>query len=406
MIAKMHAFSIKKGTSSMEDQMQRNRARNFANRPAEVFGQEMPIQHRPIARPAQVFHPLPAPTGLAPYHLSLSDILPAEQIEGIRASKRLIFHVTGDTGGVKSPEPQLIVMKHMGREFDHPDPLTHPAFFYNLGDVVYYYGEAKYYHSQFYEPTIHYPAPIFAIPGNHDGDVFEPTAHSLAAFVENFCAPTPRHTKEAGDALRDAMTQPNVYWTLEAPFVTIIGLYTNVPDGAMFDEKQVAWLESELAEAPRDKALLLAMHNPIYSADGYHHGSTYLTGVLDSAIERAGRVPDLFLAGHVHNYQRFTRSWKNREIPYLVAGTGGFWQLYALPEVGGKKITTPFAVPNTDVTLENYCDDHHGYMRLEVSPQTLKVAFLSVPRPHEAWSAPAVVQDSFTLDLQEHRLLR
>lgn len=38
-------------------------------------------------------------------------------------------------------------------------------------------------------------------------------------------------TKDAGDAWRTAMIQPNVYWTLEAPFVTIIGLYTNLPEG-------------------------------------------------------------------------------------------------------------------------------------------------------------------------------
>jgi 3',5'-cyclic AMP phosphodiesterase CpdA len=174
----------------------------------------------------------------------------------------------------------------------------------------------------------------------------------------------------------------------------------------MFDDNQIAWLESELADAPKDKALLLAMHNPVYSADGYHHGSLYLTRVLDSAIERTGRIPDMFLAGHVHNYQRFTRTWKGRDIPYLVVGTGGFWQLYALPKVGGEKIKPPFPIPNTDVILENYCDDRHGYLRLEVSEQTLKADFLSVPRPQEAWSAPAVVQDSFTIDLRNHRLLR
>src|SRR5947207_2025044 len=234
----------------MEEQIQRNPIRHFANQPAEVFGQDMVIQQQPITRPAQIFHPLPTPTGSAPYHLSLSDVLPPEQVASIQAAGRLVFHTAGDTGGIKSPEPQQITIEHMGREFDSPDPHTHPAFFYHLGDIVYYYGEAKQYHSQFYEPAIHYPAPIFAIPGNHDGDVFNETIPSLAAFVENFCAPTPQHNKEAGDALRDTMTQPNVYWTLETPFATFIGLYSNVPEGGQLDDQQIAWFESELAEAP------------------------------------------------------------------------------------------------------------------------------------------------------------
>lgn len=391
----------------MEEHHHDYRARNFADRPGVVHDDHVPIQKEPLPlHAARPFRPLLAPPGTVPYHLSLAEVLPADHIEQIHASGHILFHAVGDTGGVKSPEPQMIVMTHMDRDFAAPDPSAQPAFLYHLRDVVYYYGEAEQYYSQFYEPAIHYPAPIFAIPGNHDGDVFDETVPTLAAFLNNFCAPTPRHTREAGDALRDAMTQPNVYWTLEAPFVTIIGLYTNVPEGGMFDERQRAWLEAELAQAPTNKALLLAMHNPVYSADGYHSGSPYLAEVLDRAIERTGRIPDAFLAGHVHNYQRFTRFWRNREIPYLVVGTGGFWQLYSLLKVGGEKITTPFAIPNTDVTLEHYCDDRHGYLLLEVSEQTLKAQFLTVPRPQEAWSAPAVVHDAFTLDLREHRLLR
>src|SRR5215813_1420894 len=122
------------------DTQQEPRRRHFANRPAKVFGRHLTIQQQPIERPAQVFHPLPKPTGPAPYHLSLSSVLPPEQMERIRTSSRLVFHAAGDTGGVKSPEPQLLTIDHMERDFADPDPLTHPAFFYHLGDVVYYYG--------------------------------------------------------------------------------------------------------------------------------------------------------------------------------------------------------------------------------------------------------------------------
>src|SRR5579862_2678261 len=133
-----------------------SRPRRFANIPENTFGEDVTLQHEPITRPTQVFRPLPAPTGPAPYHLSLSSVLPAEQIAAITASGKLIFHTVGDTGGVKSPQPQQIVMSHMDHEFDDPNPQNRPVFFYNLGDVVYYYGEASQYYSQFYDPAVHY----------------------------------------------------------------------------------------------------------------------------------------------------------------------------------------------------------------------------------------------------------
>ena len=54
---------------------------------------------------------------------------------------------------------------------------------------------------------------------------------SLKPFVRHFCAPAPVHSHSAHEAPRTTMTQPNVYWTLNTPFATIIGLYTNVPEG-------------------------------------------------------------------------------------------------------------------------------------------------------------------------------
>jgi len=43
-----------------------------------------------------------------------------------------------------------------------------PSFFFHLGDVVYNFGESRYYYDQFHEPNRAYPAPIMANPGNHD----------------------------------------------------------------------------------------------------------------------------------------------------------------------------------------------------------------------------------------------
>ncbi len=136
------------------------------------------------------------------------------------------------------------------------------------------------------------------------------------------------------------MTQPGVYFTLDAPFVSIIGLYTNVLEGpgvitdedghypALKGDGQYDWLVSELQRlAPLrkalDRAVILACHHPPASADVTHGGTTGLANDLDRAFTAAGLWPDAILSGHAHIYQRFSRSADGREIPYIVAGSGG-----------------------------------------------------------------------------------
>lgn len=383
--------------------MQNPPTRRIPTRTVVPTGLQINVRHP--RQPNQGPQPLPAPAGRFPYHLALDSLLTSAQMHTINDAQRLVFHVAGDTGGVKSPQPQRIVASHMERDFDGSDAASHPAFFYNLGDVVYYYGEANQYYSQFYEPYERYPAPILAIPGNHDGDVLPNSAPSLAAFVENFCASNPHLTSEAGDVNRDAMTEPNVYWTLDTPFVTIIGLYTNVPEGGWMDAQQLAWLHSELSGAPSDKALIVALHHPIYSADVMHSGSQHMSEALEHAISQSGRYPDMVLTGHVHNYQRFTRKLAERDLPYIVAGAGGYWHLHAMSkDAQGHPLKVPYAVPDTDVTLESFCSDRHGYLLMEATPNTLKGTYYTVPRPQESWSGPAHQLDTFTLDLQTRRL--
>jgi hypothetical protein len=334
-------------------------------------------------------------------------LLPPTTIGAIEKAGTLAFHIMGDCGGVKFPEPQQIVADHLERDVQEA-PAAHradPAFLYLLGDVVYYYGAATEYHHQFYEPYIHYSLPIVAIPGNHDGDVdpHDPRP-SLAAFVENFCAAAPSITSEAGDSTREAMTQPYVYWTFEAPFMTIIGLYSNVPEGGQLDQQQISWFESELANAPEDKALLVTMHHPVFSGDVFHSGSLYMQGILDDAIQRTGRGPDAVFAGHVHNYQRFTRTRASVTVPYIVAGAGGYWHLHAMADHNGAPVTAPLELSD-ELTLESFSQDRHGFMRVVVSQTQLHGDYLTVPRPQEHWKAAAQVFDSFTLNLRSHTLV-
>jgi acid phosphatase type 7 len=375
------------------------------------FGRLLPIsgtllvRHSPDATTQQPPQPLPQPTGSLPFHLSLDQVLSPAELQTIQSSGRMVFHIVGDTGGIKTPLDQGLVASQMEQDLAIQDPTARPAFFYHLGDVVYYYGQASEYYSQFYEPYLHYDVPILAIPGNHDGDVLDSSVPSLSAFVENFCATEPHLSSEAGDSGRDTMTQPNVYWTLETPFVTFIGLYTNVPEGGWMDNNQIAWLQSELTNAPQGKALIVSMHHPIYSADVYHSGSTYMHDTLNQAMQNSGRVPDTVLAGHVHNYQRFTRTLNGRALPYIVAGAGGYFNLHTMQQVQSAPINTPYPLPNEEgVVLESYCDDHHGYLLLEVDDQTLKGQYFSVPTSQEPASTPTKQIDAFRLNLKTHQL--
>jgi acid phosphatase type 7 len=200
------------------------------------------------------------------------------------------------------------------------------------------------------------------------------------------------------------MTQPNVYWTLVAPLVTIVGLYTNVPEGGRLDEDQIDWLQSELSDAASDRALLVALHHPVYSADAHHGGSARMGEVLDAAIEASGRTPDLVLTAHVHNYQRFTRRLGDREVPYIVAGAGGYWHLhYMAKDDQGQPLKLPWQTPEADVRLDAYCEDRHGYLRVTVTDTSLKGEYITVPRPQESWRrGPVATADSFELDLRRH----
>src|SRR5262249_27989956 len=163
------------------------------------------------------------------------------------------------------------------------------------------------------------------IPGNHDGDVDPQTGESsLEGFVRNFCSQAAVHTPEAKDAPRTAMTQPNVYWTLLTPLVTIIGLYSNCPEGGQLSQAQIDWVQAGVGSAPKDRALIVAAHHPIYLAYGPKHGSPHLYGVLEAAVQASDRVPELVLTGHVHNYQRFTGQLKGKDVPMIVVGAGGY----------------------------------------------------------------------------------
>ncbi len=157
------------------------------------------------------------------------------------------------------------------------------------------------------------------------------------------------------------MSQPYVYFTLECPFVTIIGAYSNVPEHGSVDSQQQQWLTNEFATAPRDKALIFCVHHPVYSFDDHHSGSPHMADFLQHAINDSRRLPNLVLTGHVHNYQRIERSLIGGEItPFIVAGSGGYFHLHGMNAEAG---TTD---SQTGAHLVANDQHNHGYVTLAV----------------------------------------
>ena len=340
-------------------------------------------------------------------NLPLRAIMPEDWITD---AGHIVFHTVGDTGGIYGTEAQEAIADQMEAQVDAAPDQSKPAFFYNLGDVVYFNGQSQHYRWQFYEPYQYYQPHIFAIPGNHDGDsrlsgndnpVTEPT---LTGFITNFCDEQPRYLFP----YRATTTQPYVYWTLEAPFVTIVGLYSNV-DGALDGRgsiEQQRWLEDQLRMAPEHKCLIVAVHHPPYSLDQPHGGSPDILIALDEARANSHRTPDIVLSGHVHSYQRFTRQVDEREIPFLVAGAGGFANMpqamYKLQvEDDGRSIETPFQTTEADVILESYNDIDPGFLQVTIDRETLVGEYFTVPFEDKPPSDPF---DRFSLDWRNHKI--
>jgi hypothetical protein len=335
----------------------------------------------------QPWRDLPPPTGLPPFRMNLQALLDPNTYQQIGKDKKLVFHSVGDTGGVTTPTYIDGVSHFMECDMNDMNPPDRPTFFYHQGDVVYFAGESANYWPEFYEPYLNYNAPIVAIPGNHDGDV-NPTTNetSLQAFVRNFCAQSAIISPDNLEAPRRTMTQPNVFWTLNTPLVTIIGMYSNCPEGGQVSDMQRQWFVSELQAADKKLPIILAIHHPIYSAYGPHPGSTRLKSLLDESCKEANRAPDVVLTGHVHNYQRFSAPLLDKKnVPFIVAGAGGYKKkLHVLSRnfhdaLDQKKL--PIQVDDSPELLETFNDQQHGYLRVAVTPKKITLDYIAVPDP-------------------------
>jgi hypothetical protein len=287
--------------------------------------------------------PFPRPMPDPP-RIDLAQLLGPNLLQPIVESRSLTFHSVGDTGASDSGliSSEHLVADSMSEEVTRGG-VTGPAFLFHLGDVVYSFGESQYYYDQFYEPFRRYDRPIFALAGNHDGAVYgpnvnTPVAPTLTAFLRNFCASSPGPSPDAVSVARTTMTQPGVYFTLDTPCLSIIGLYSNVLEhpgvvssqGGHFSlpDDQLSFLSAELARLKPEReamtrAVILAVHHPPVSFDGTNGSSPLMANEIDEVCAKVDLWPDMVLSGHAHLYQRFSRQIKGRTIPYLVAGSGG-----------------------------------------------------------------------------------
>lgn len=369
---------------------------------------KLQVQAAHIQLPHYGFQPLPTPLGPAPYRFDLSKLLPATDIAQIAAGT-MVFHTVGDTGDHRGQQ-QDFVAEMMTQDAASLPANRKPAFYYHLGDVVYFAGDIDMYGDNFYATYKDYPCFIVSIPGNHDcqpddpqdGPV-DPSKVPLDGWVQNFMSSTPGQlgSLKTG-ATRTQLDLPNVFWTFTTPLVTIIGLFSNVgEDEAEIHPDQVAWFQGELKAADPNLPLIVTIHHPPFSGDNEHSGSSVADQVLTAGFKATGRYPNLVLSGHVHNYQRFTSVVQGPkgqlQVPYVVAGAGGYINLGKMQLVNGALPRAPLAVGN-GLTLEQYDASNFGFLRLEVSKTQVIGTYFSAPYSSGATPA-AKVADSFTVDL-------
>jgi|SRR5579864_90734 len=368
----------------------------------------------------------------------------AKTIQAIQNAKRIVFHCAGDSGASnqKNFPHELSVADQVTLDCHSASLTDRPQFFYHLGDVVYNFCESQYWYDQFYDPFRNYPAPIFAIPGNHDSFVVPKTKTAdepLKIFARNFCAAKPNITREAGSLHRTAMTQPGVYFSLDAPFVRIIGLFSNALEdpGVISNQSgkfpavpnfQIDYLKAQLQSIKDEKytgAVLLAVHHPPFSfspqssgSGGNHSSSSDMLREIDTICKQVGVYPHAFLSGHAHNYQRYTRTVDfgandPYDVPFIVCGDGGHNVNPLVQNRKGQPAQDPGngidvsylenkpAVKSKGLLLEKHDSLNYGYLRISVDEQQLRIGF------HQAGvaSLPQSRFDMVTVDLATHTMV-
>ncbi|MFE9095828.1 metallophosphoesterase family protein [Streptomyces sp. NPDC007264] len=278
---------------------------------------------------------------------------PADKVIRRDDPDRFSFMVLGDTG--EGDDPQYAVVPgflQAGQD---------TRFAVVASDVIYPVGDTADYGTKFFRPYRDYPAPVYAIPGNHDW------YEDLHGFMRVFCdagplaaEPAPRPLTRAWlrallwhephpvdeQRLAEARTlrsapaqralQPGPYWAIDAGPVRIIGIDTGLL--GTVDAEQGRWLR-EAARGPRPKILVTG--SPLY-VDGEHHPCPIDGGgTVDDIVRDPAHHFVAAIGGDIHNYQRYPVDVDGRTIQYVVSGGGGAFMhaTHTIPRVSVANVT-------------------------------------------------------------------
>jgi hypothetical protein len=193
------------------------------------------------------------------------------------------------------------------------------------------------------------------------------------------------------------MTQPGVYFTLDAPLVSIIGLYSNAGEsGGWLNDQQYAFLLGELQRlkplrAAKQRAVILSIH---HLPKWFPSAKDPTSAALDAHFAQAGLWPDAVVVGHAHLYQRVVRQsgvgGAPANIPYMVNGGGGYG-IVATQASGGAYVNALPAGLATVIAEE-------GFLRVTVnkSAAALSLQFDYHSAKRGAGAAPA---DTYTVTI-------
>ena len=218
---------------------------------------------------------------------------------------------------------------------------------------------------------------------------------------------------------RTTMTQPGVYFSLNAPFLKDhrpLFQYAGrdrrrgvIADHGVIGQAQKQFLIAQLVQARTDAAggfqgaVVLAVQHPPFTMSKDHNPSPDMLADIDDACNQTGFMPDMIVSGHTHLYERYTRYFNGRQVQFVVAGCGGYPCMTGLKKQFGPPLRPPVNSQDEKgnrVVLENYFDQNFGFLRLSVSKDVLSCEFVGVSDP----ASPGKALDRFTLDLHQHGL--
>ncbi|MBV8576500.1 MAG: hypothetical protein JOZ58_15900 [Acetobacteraceae bacterium] len=98
-----------------------------------------------------------------------------------------------------------------------------------------------------------------------------------------------------------------------------------------------------------------------------------MADALENAIRDTGRVPNLVLGGHVHNYQRIEQTIGEHTIPFIVNGNGGYHNLHKITG------TVDQPAPDTGAVLK-YGKEVWGFLTLTIENGNIHGATTEITR--------------------------